>query len=260
MAKFDGILILSDLDGTLLNHGMLSPEQLEAVRYFTKNGGLFCPATGRAEKFLLTKLPDLPLNTYCIVKNGTAIYDPATGKKVWERPLDQAVFGRVRQLADAFESVSKLVFHVADQTIEIDREKLLHTDLRSAIPFPLYKVVFHVSDHRAHAMVEYCKNFKDYQYFCSTDYLCEIAALDTGKGVCADVLRKLLPDVKYIVGIGDYENDISLLKSADISVAVEGGYEPLKQYADHIAPPIEEHPVAWLIHFLEKEINAGKIL
>lgn len=42
MGKFDGLLLLSDLDGTLLGADRcISRANSDAVRYFTQNGGLF---------------------------------------------------------------------------------------------------------------------------------------------------------------------------------------------------------------------------
>ncbi len=41
MGKFDGILICTDLDGTLMNSKKeISKENLDAIEYFKANGGL----------------------------------------------------------------------------------------------------------------------------------------------------------------------------------------------------------------------------
>ena len=64
MGKFDGIAILSDMDGTLLEDQCLHPEQLRAVQYFADNGGFFCPATGRSVHFLQERFPELLMGTY----------------------------------------------------------------------------------------------------------------------------------------------------------------------------------------------------
>ena len=52
MKKYDGILLCSDLDGTLSNSdGKISNENLEAIDYFCKNGGHFTLCTGRNPEF-----------------------------------------------------------------------------------------------------------------------------------------------------------------------------------------------------------------
>ena len=45
MKKFEGVFILSDMDGTLLNSkGEIPCENSRAVRYFMENGGMFAVA------------------------------------------------------------------------------------------------------------------------------------------------------------------------------------------------------------------------
>ena len=48
MGKFDGIFIASDMDGTLLDDThAIQRETIQALEYFTQNGGYFSLATGR---------------------------------------------------------------------------------------------------------------------------------------------------------------------------------------------------------------------
>ena len=48
MKKFDGILLISDLDGTLLKGDKsISEENIKAIEYFKSNGGIFTFITGR---------------------------------------------------------------------------------------------------------------------------------------------------------------------------------------------------------------------
>ena len=74
--KFEGYVIYSDLDGTLLNNKKeVSDENKKAINYFIENGGKFSIATGRAfeatEKYIEGVRIDIP----AIVYNGGMIYD-----------------------------------------------------------------------------------------------------------------------------------------------------------------------------------------
>ena len=53
MKRYEGILLCSDLDGTLYTSGtkQISPENLEAVKYFIANGGQFTFASGRPPEY-----------------------------------------------------------------------------------------------------------------------------------------------------------------------------------------------------------------
>ena len=255
MGIFEGIMILSDLDGTLLNHGKLSQQHLDAVRYFVENGGCFCPATGRPEGFLFKSFPDLPLKNYCIVKNGTAIYDCTVQKYIWYKPMESRVIEHSIHLLDRFSEIQYVSVHTVDGHFCFKKEEGSIQERLPTVTGEILKMVFEMQG--AHEIEMYCQRFDDFQCVCSSDHLFELMAKDTGKGVCVQKLRKMLKDVRCFVGIGDYENDITLLESADIAVAVDGGYRPLREYADWIAPPIEEHPIVWLVEKLKMEIEGG---
>ena len=65
------------------------------------------------------------------------------------------------------------------------------------------------------------------------------------------VLKNYLPGIHTTVGIGDYENDLSLLAHADIAVAVENAIEPVKLQADMIVASNKEGAIKDLIEKLE---------
>ena len=49
MGKFDGILLCSDWDGTLSDSGNIPKANIDAIRYFQREGGLFTFASGRRD-------------------------------------------------------------------------------------------------------------------------------------------------------------------------------------------------------------------
>ncbi|MBQ1283660.1 MAG: HAD hydrolase family protein [Clostridia bacterium] len=64
--KFDGYLICSDHDGTVAEWGELLQVNIEAIKYFQDNGGIFTVATGRRHDFVAEKYagiikPHVPL-------------------------------------------------------------------------------------------------------------------------------------------------------------------------------------------------------
>ena len=90
MGKFDGILLLSDMDGTLLNgSSTVSPENLSALRYFMAEGGRFSVATGRSKPGMEHFLESLPINAPAVIYNGAVVYDFEAGCPVWQRPLGE---------------------------------------------------------------------------------------------------------------------------------------------------------------------------
>ena len=85
MGIFDGVLLASDFDNTLiyteeaLRSGVavpeLSPENRAALEYFMAEGGRFTVATGRALAAFLRYAGSIPMNAPAVVCNGAALYD-----------------------------------------------------------------------------------------------------------------------------------------------------------------------------------------
>ena len=71
-------ILYSDMDGTLISEGAISPENLDALRALTAAGGDFSIATGRSEEVARPYLGGLPLTLPAILYNGAAVYDYKT--------------------------------------------------------------------------------------------------------------------------------------------------------------------------------------
>ncbi len=66
------------------------------------------------------------------------------------------------------------------------------------------------------------------------------------------LLRKMLPQVQAVAAVGDYENDLTMLREADFSYATENAVSELKQTADVIAPHHDRDAIAFVIRDLEQ--------
>ena len=76
MGTYDGIYLLADMDGTLLNDEKAIPEiNMRALKKFTSEGGMFGMATGRSPHNLSFFADALPLTAPSILDNGGALYD-----------------------------------------------------------------------------------------------------------------------------------------------------------------------------------------
>ena len=76
MGKFEGILLVSDIDATLFNsEHHISEENAQAIEYFKSEGGLFSVASGRMRDAVGNYLNELKINAPTILHNGAKIYD-----------------------------------------------------------------------------------------------------------------------------------------------------------------------------------------
>ena len=85
LGKFNGVLLVSDFDDTLYGEDMrITRENVEALTYFTREGGTFTVATGRARPNFAPHASHIPINAPVILSNGSALYDFRTGEMIYE--------------------------------------------------------------------------------------------------------------------------------------------------------------------------------
>ena len=85
MGIFDGYIIVSDMDGTLLNSkGKLSDENINAIKYFVNNGGKFTLATGRMLPSVKRHVNKINVNLPVIIYNGVKVYDCNNDEVIWK--------------------------------------------------------------------------------------------------------------------------------------------------------------------------------
>ncbi len=68
------------------------------------------------------------------------------------------------------------------------------------------------------------------------------------KGTALDyVLRKLSIDRKNVMAIGDNNNDLTMLRVAELTVAMRNGTMKIKRMAKVVAPSNDEDGVVWAL-------------
>ena len=107
MGKFEGILICTDLDGTLYrNDKSISNENKEAIEYFKSEGGYFTFVTGRMPFYAIDSYeavrPNAPIG--CI--NGGGLYDYEKGKYIWTEELPQGVTELIKAVDESCDGAS----------------------------------------------------------------------------------------------------------------------------------------------------------
>ena len=101
MGIYSDILLTVDFDRTLTAPDSSIPERnLEAIRYFTANGGTFTLNTGRSTTTLAAYLDTIPVNAPFLLYNGSAAYDKGTF--VNTKTIDLPQWETVEQMAALF--------------------------------------------------------------------------------------------------------------------------------------------------------------
>lgn len=267
MKKFDGLLICTDLDGTLFRADKtVSEENLAAIEYFKSEGGIFTFITGRMPYYVddvyAATRPNAPFG--CI--NGGGIYDKRTGEYLWRQPLPPEAVEIVRYIDESLDGIG--IHACTFDCIYFCRENSAMERFRrvtglpnvtrayDAIDVPIAKFLFGDLDEnrilRTMELLEAHPLADRFHFVRSERTLCEILPQGISK---ASVLPRLADimhvDPARIVAIGDYNNDIEMLRTAGIGVAVANARPEVKAVADYITVSNEEHALAAVIRALE---------
>lgn len=271
MGRFDGTLICTDLDGTLLkNDKTVSPENREAIAYFMAEGGYFTFITGRMPYFVKDILAKVSINAPFGCINGAGIYDPVEGKYVWTQPMRDDVIELVRYVDQNTEDMGiqincfeHLYFSRENETMEYFRQATGLPNLvrdYEDIDEPIAKILF--GDYRedrllgVKALLDAHPRRDDFDYIRSEHSLYEILPKGVSKGTLLTRMAEHLHlPMGRTVAVGDYYNDVSMLRAAGIGVAVGNATPEAKAAADHVTVSNEDHALARII----SDLDAGTL-
>jgi len=252
MGKFDGVLLCSDLDGTLTNsQSNITPNVIESIRYFQQNGGIFTIASGRLPDYLSNFVKLLSIKVPVICHNGAAIYSYEKKRFLMKNYLDPKVSELLNFVCEHYDCVKFFYLHALEKSYTFSasqKEELFET---------LYnqdwcKIVLHLdSEESAVQLRDDLRNSvygRQYSFVRSWAIGLEILGIGSSKGDSVKVLRTMIPNINKVICVGDYENDITMLEYADIGYAVKNAYEDVLEVADRVTVSNDEDAIAHIIN------------
>ena len=198
------LALACDYDGTLAAEGQVDAATLTALRRFRDSGRRLILVTGRQLEDLLQVFPPIDLFERAVLENGALLYRPASGeeKRLGSPPSDVFIQTLKARGVNPL-SVGRVITatwephaRIVDQTIR---------DLGLALEVILNKRAVMVLPHGVNKA--------------------------SGLRIALDELG-LSPE--KVVGVGDAENDLDLLKLCGYGVAVANALPMLKDYADFV--------------------------
>ena len=267
MKKFEGILICTDLDGTLLRDDKsVSKENLDAIEYFKSEGGLFTFITGRMPYFVERLYRTVKANAPIGCINGGGIYDYDAHQYLWSRTLSRDVIdlveyadNNVDELGIQINAMERLYFSRENSAMaRFRRETGLPNLVRHyrEVDEPIGKIVFGDEDPaklaRLAQLLDAHPRAAEFDFIRSDLILYEILPKGVNKGSVLPELARLLGlDPARTIGIGDYNNDVALLQAAGFGVAVANAVPEVKAVADYVTVSNQEHAIAAIISGLD---------
>ena len=285
MKKFDGILIVSDLDGTFFNGKPETHEKnVRAIERFKSGGGIFTFATGRDHYSLLTVVPDAEkiANAPIIIANGARLYDKDKKEYLYTFTLNMTLFSEFWEIAVEkypdigvrFSGEKGIIIPVLNEIMKQDFNDVALRNIKfREMPVKelaesgedVYKcVIVHtpeiLDDVRriGESFDKFDKDInRDLFYTKSYPRGLEVVDKKSSKGEMSLRLKEYV-STKYnmavkLFAIGDYDNDISLIESADYGAAPENALDHVKKSAKIRTVSCGDGAVADLIDIIERE-------
>ena len=251
MPDFSDFLITTDFDRTLTAPDATIPRQnLDAIRFFMEHGGAFTVNTGRSLAMFRKYMREIPVNAPLLLYNGSAAYDPETGTFPFCHLIDLNMAETVRECMALFpDMVVEIQGTDAHYTFrpnpmweafcranecraritrpEDDIGPFIKMTVYGGFHAPTVSHLFQAAPEelaRCDAVESSLRRRygSKVEIFRSGARILDVHAKGVSKIQSARALQKAL-NRKYLVCIGDAENDIAMLRGADFSYCPADG-------------------------------------
>ncbi len=258
-------LLVLDIDGTLLDkNGVISAEDRNALARVCDLGLPVSLSTGRAAQACLGIISQLSLDSYHIFSDGALVSNPNNGKEIYVQPIDKMVVKRAVEFAHLNEinlefysathyfaeretwstEAHRQYFGIEAALVDFDElwnhERIIKGGLVVTSPQEDAKVRSFRLQFEGSLYFSLAKSagYPDVDFF-------NIVAPEVSKGKALRVLASHLGiSLAEVVAVGDGPNDISLLSSAGLAIAMGDAPDELKAVADYITLDVDHNGLA----------------
>lgn len=258
-----------DLDGTVLNAEKKISEKNKEVFALCKKRGIYVvPVTGRPYSGIYDEYKNAMRCDYTINTNGAAAIDVKSDRRIISHTMDVKTSFSVMDALKEYDCY----YGVFCDGFGYLKEEHLEREKRNHINTPIYDYILktrrtlkdyyefvknagecdniYVMAKNSGIRGEICEVIKDIKniYFTCSDYNDVEIGGNCSKGATLLELAAYLnvsPD--EVMAIGDSGNDINMLESAGLSVAMENASDEVKKVSDYITKSNEENGVAYAV-------------
>lgn len=277
--EFDAIAIVTDLDGTYLTTGGVPhPDNVRAIGEFCAQGGYFTYGTGRMHKNIARVLPESATlcNLPAVVANGSYLYDFSRSERLYPVSMPTEDVIAVATYAREIAPLVGCRVVTPDGFMSDGRGEAIKREIER-IPFDFphvteieqwtacnpaeqwFKLVFRAEPEQLDALRPHLiERFGDrFEYAASGPRFLELTTKGCTKASGVQRLRdRFAAQGKrlMVVACGDQENDIAMLRAADLAFCPANATEQVKalcaEVLCHHAEGIMPHVVARCMQYM----------
>lgn len=266
--NFENVIIMTDIDGTLVtDQKQILDCDIKAIERFRQGGGTFTLATGRGYSMAKPIADRIALDVPAVIFNGSAVYDFSGGKFLWHSSLESNAGQILKEILAHFPDVGCEVLCAEDVYVpainDIERQ---HLAIENVTPIfcsvddvhgDWLKALFAYFPSKMQDLIDFVYEHPDYMngyhWVRSELHFFEMLPEGVNKGSGFQRLLEIMdrPDA-FTVGVGDYNNDLELIRDAKLGVAVASAQDAAKEVADIIVCDNNSGAIAQVIDYIEK--------
>jgi Cof subfamily protein (haloacid dehalogenase superfamily) len=258
LTKPDIKLIVSDLDGTLLgDKSLMSGFTSDTLKEVQRVGVVFAACTGRFPENAAMVMAEAGIVCPIISLNGSCIELAPLGDRIYEKTMSKKsareVFETLEGLGEGYfifapgAVISRYEGNSHHSELDVRKSAFQSASVRfsyglkaslEALEEPVYKfyVYFTEKSKPREAIRAALGGIAGASLTQSSNSNLEVVTDEADKGTGTRILAERLNiRPENIMALGDQLNDLPMLRSAGLKVAMGNAEEPLKQIADYIA-------------------------
>ncbi|MGN1405899.1 MAG: HAD-IIB family hydrolase [Erysipelotrichaceae bacterium] len=254
-------IIYTDVDGTAIHsYKSLSYLNKKAIREFIENGGMFGVASGRTRRsideiFPLINMPYVEANGTVISDNdGTIIFKSLLNRNFKQNLFDYVKERKTLMLTALGKETTKVLMNDErdDKILDFRRklisyEEYMNTDvLKASIIAPeeeINKAIEELKSLNFMNSITGSRSSKMYYEMYNTD-------ADKGLGIKKAIEYRKLNN-RTVVCIGDFENDLNMLKMADIALCPDNAIDEVKEICVKVLPDSKHNTIYHALKYLK---------
>lgn len=267
--KYSNWLLVSDIDGTLNDKFTNLPENNRiAIERYVNNGGVFTLCSGRNLESLSIHYKKLGIKTPAIFLNGAGIYDFSVNKIIDYNPITSEGEKIILDIFSRFKTAQLTVFGA--ESIYLATRTCIYGYVISKFDKLNFKLCKKVSDlpggvwgkvsfFGTKGLIRKIKNLIHNEYndlfdcFLTSPFTLEVVNKGVNKGSAVLKLSQIIGiDSAKTAAIGDYYNDVDMLKTVSHPACCGQAPDDIKALAEYVTCHCNKGAVADFINYLEK--------